>query len=1216
MKKLFYTFLFISLSFITLAQKTHVNREWKDYTGNPVFNPLLNPFGLEWTKSIVTATNDIITVAHTNVSGQGENILLSRYTEDGSLLWQTDYNTSGTQNDYGIDVAEDSNGDIYVCGTTDNGGNTDYDVLLLKYDNTGSLLWAISYSGPDGLNDIGTAIKINGSGDVYVAASNENNSTSYDYLVIKYDNSGSLLWSNTYDYANLIDVPVGIIVRGGSVLVAGASANSLTDWDYAVADFNETTGSYNGDARSNISGIGYDQPLAFKKDATGNTYLTGKASTNGINYDIRTVKISPTNAIVWTQTFDAYGLEDVGNTIAIDNNGDVIVGGYITKTNNKKDLICLKYSSNGSLLWQHNQPSKDGNADAYIQAITLNTTNNNIYFIAGEKGIGTNKEALIGKIKSNGDKGWEKSIKGNYDYLPSDIQYGGFGSPGIYTIAIKDSTVDVYETAYYTELETDTAMIYHSSGLPSFKKHELIIRFQPSAINTAAVDNQVGTKEMEFGDLSEFLTSSAYGTFTNSLRSYCDGDCDIKAIKIFKQIPTTYTATTSRLGQTIRVPDFWSALLVVLPSNITIANAHAAFETIPTVVGYSHPNYIAQLHSPNDSIYPQQISLHTNTLYPNANINVEEAWSIIPKGGSPFVRGGVFDSGVYWIHKDFGHNGVNASSSKIIDGWDFATSQPMKSTSGNDVDNHGTRVAGVIGAVRNNIKGVAGIAGGNDSAGVNLSTKGISLYSLRVAGFNVIPPIYNGYGLATDIAEAIRTSSIKDSLLNYGYGLHFMNNSWGFNPSDQFYQDTNIVLVSEAVHFANRQNVTFVASRGNLFVGDLNQISYPSCIDDDWVLSVGGTGENGNYCHANNAYDPSSPNCSLSSFFGYGMDLAAPASTATIKSTSNGQGYFSFGATSAAAPHVSGVVGLLMSYMNDTTGNANYKNLAPEDCEFIIQKSATDVDSVGYDVLTGHGRLNAGKAMRMVEKPYRALYHFGTGNSSYSITKTLYSNSDTIKLTERYQNKASVPVWFKKGKYVVKTYQINATVNHLLPFATDSLMYYWPRPSNSAVLELFNGNKYLSPRERVIINSCNSSSASMKGYIYQVKDTLGNALGWWPCDTSLSCSTLGNLFDYSILVKNKGVGIKENNGDLSQNINLYPNPASHQQKLIVNTETSETITVELYDLMGRLIKSVYVGKTTIGETVIENNVAGLANSMYIYLIKVGDKSCHKRFIKQ
>lgn len=1219
-KNLLNFILLFVLSALTIQSQTNVNREWQENSGTPVINPFVNPAGLDWYSSITNSLGQIITTGHTNVSGQGENLYLKKLSATGAVIFTVTFNSSGTNNDYGIALTQDASNNIYVVGTTDNGGTTNYNVLLLKYNASGVLQFSVTYAGPAGLNDIGTSIKRDASGNIFVACSSEGTSTSYDYRLNKYSPTGTLLWSSTYNFVSLIDVPLGLTINGNTVSVNGTSASSATKWDYCNANFNATTGTFQSATRTNIPGVGFDQPYAFVKDASQNIYLTGRNSTTGTNYNIFTVKISPTYSLMWTQFYDLAGQDDLGSDIDVDASGNIIVGGFTTKSNGIKQATLLKYNPSGTLLWQYHQAGKKETADASITGLCVNS-NSDAYFVAGETGASNLQEVLVGKIKSTGVIAWERSIASPQNNVPAKINLNPDGT--IIVTSLRKGSPDTYQTTKYSEFETPTGLISTSSGRPFCKKSELIVRFLPSALNIAALDNQIGTKISEYGNLSDFMTVAAYSIVTTALNKLCPGGrCDFKAIKIFRDFPSTYITTTSRLGTSVKVPDFWATLRVILPTGLTVQQARTAFDNIPNVVGYAHPNYYGVTNSiPNDSLYTSQKSLYASVSYPNAGINVEEAWDVFPQGGQPFVKGGVYDSGIHWQHRDFGYDGVNSSSSKIAGGWDFGTNTPLKSiTAAGDGYNHGTPCAGIIGSIRNNTSGIAGIAGGNYTVSSNLASAGVSLYGFRLYDGNGVVTSYtynNIPVLLSDFAAAIRNSATDNlNTSPYSFGMHFMNNSWGLSSDtvngNFSFVDTNIVMLNEVVRYANRLNVTFVASRGNFYASNKNEINYPACYDDDWVLSVGGTGTDGNYMHSNNLFSNFPINGEASVYYGNNLDIAAPSSSNMVTSLSSSGGYKVFNGTSASAPHVSGVVGLLMSYMNDPTGNPNYKNLAPEDCEFILQKTATDADSVGYDVFSGYGRLNAGKAMRLVEKPYRFLYHFGTNPSSgcsFTKTKTLFSNNDTVVLTERYQNQ--VQTWFKKGRYIVKTYKVSATINHNFGFVTDSTMYYWPRHSGSSVLELFSGTKKkLRPHEKVTINSFNANSASLSGYIYQVKDTLGNPLGWWPFDT-----TLTNMqFEYSVLAKNKAVGIQDKY-EYQNAVTLYPNPANHLQTLVIESDKIKTITVQLYDLMGRLIRNIYDGKATGEKTVISVDVGSLPPTMYLYKIKLDDTFVNKRFIK-
>jgi subtilisin family serine protease len=661
------------------------------------------------------------------------------------------------------------------------------------------------------------------------------------------------------------------------------------------------------------------------------------------------------------------------------------------------------------------------------------------------------------------------------------------------------------------------------------------------------------------------------------------------------------------MGEIIKIPDFWTTLLLIFPNGMDIKEVQAKFSQLPSIIAYSEANLTVNLcTNPNDPEYINQKSIHTSPSFTNADINIEPAWDIIPSGGNKFIKCGVFDTGIDWDHEDFGYDGSNLASSKVIKGWDFTNYTDAKTTTVADSEGHGTHCAGIIGAIRNNTKGVAGIAGGNYSNSPDYSDQGVSLYSLKIIPWANMPRPMNA------IYDAIVSSAIDNPLKSYNYGLHLSSNSWKFDETNDsfsvdigkwWYSDTNIFLIKEAVHFANRTKVTFCAARGN---EGYDNLAYPAIIDDDWVLNVGGTGSDGNFIHV---YSPPSPNGSFTASYGHNLDVAAPATGALIKTTLTGGGYSTFDGTSAACPHVAGVVSLLMSYL-DSTSSA-YKNLSPEDCENIIQLSASDTDSFGYDIKTGWGRLNAGAALKLVEKPWNAVRHNGTSTlqNTFTKSKSLITSNKIIKLTERYYNQAGV--WFNRGQYKVNVFKIEATVNHTIG-TNDTIKAFWTRPSSSNILENTVGDSLL-PRERIKINSCSNTVCNMSGYVYQVFDLSNNQLGWWPFDTALSNAN----FEYTLLTHNKLapnsiIEVSESKFGLK----LYPNPSSDNQKLIIKSANEDELIIKMFDISGRELKTVFSGKSTENSTSVDIDISFLSSGIYTYEIILGTEKKHLKFIKQ
>ena len=1192
-----YTILLCICCNISNAQ--NLNKKWHSETGSPV--------DLRWTHSITDANMNLLTVGNTAVNGEGANIYLTKHGIFGQLIWQANFNSSGNANDYGVSISTDQFNNIYVVGSTDNNTNNNHDIIILKYNTTGALLWSYIYNSSFNLNDAGTAIKPDGNGNVYVCGASEGINSNYDYVLLKLNPSGSLIWEKRYDFANLTEIPIGVDIDvSGNIYVTGASANSLTDWDFAVVFYN-SDGEYIDAVRNSLPGIGFDQPRAYTKDALGNIYITGSGSSDGFNYDVKTIKVNTNHQIEWVKTYDFKGKEDVANSIDIDEQGNLIIGGFVTRNDNVKELFALKYDNDGNEIWFKNQTGRIASEDLAIKA--LEVQNDAIYFIAERKNA--NATVMVSKMDKTGEIAWQKNIRTQSDETPSSIKVI---NDGIYVTSIKDSIIPSYQTYMYSEFSQDTSITYNEDGKPIYKSNELIIRFLPSALKTEIVSN----REIEFGTLEEFLTPEALSTFNQALNYPCSiqslraAYC-INAVKVFKQLVPSQTHTVSRLGETIPIPDFWTTLLVIFPEGFNIKEIHDALETVPNIIAYSEPNLIIELTGANDPEYlgdqeTGQYSLHNiNNVYPEINhINSEEAWEIYPAAGNFNIKCGIFDSGVDFKHLDFGYDGVERSSSVVVDGWDFKTLSSNE-IDFYDFDGHGTKSAGIIGAIRNNNIGIAGIAGGNYTASNDNSDKGVSLYSLKIAEND--RPVQSTLAYAND---AMVMTAIDDHLLyqNYNYGLHLSNNSWGFGPDlDAYFTLDNINLIRDALRFVNRAKVTFVASRGNS--GNDNDY-FPATMDDDWVISVGGTGINGHYKYEGNGEDNSPWEPSI----GKNLDVAAPCITDLIVTTSltnqfNNNFYIPYNGTSAAAPHVTGVVALMMGYFNDSV--PSYRNLAPEDSERIIELSATDVNQTGYDDSTGYGRVNAGRAMRYIERPWADVKHFGTNNlSAYTKTKTLTALNQNIELTEKYQNTAGI--WFNSGNYKVDAYRINAIVSHSID-EEDSVIAYWPRPSSSTVLEPIVTTK-LRPRERLSITDFSDSSCTMHGFVYKVYDENNNYLGWWPFDTTLTQAN----FEYTILTRKKNAPIIttsiDTHQELMSSINVYPNPTNDSHTIRIQTTENHPIKIDLYNLQGRLLRTVYNQKSSSHDLLIPANVADLSSSIYFYQIQIGEELYQFRFIKQ
>lgn len=261
-----------------------------------------------------------------------------------------------------------------------------------------------------------------------------------------------------------------------------------------------------------------------------------------------------------------------------------------------------------------------------------------------------------------------------------------------------------------------------------------------------------------------------------------------------------------------------------------------------------------------------------------------EGWAA-NKIGSSTVYVGVIDEGIQIDHPDLQANvwvnpydavdGRDNDGNGYVDdnnGWDFDGNNNTVYDGGKrgTLDDHGTHVAGTIGAVGGNGIGVVG---------VNWQVK---LISAKFLGRNG--------GTAASAIKAV--DYITDLKRRHNLNIVATNNSWGGGGFSQALQD--------AIERANAANILFIAAAGNGGtdgVGDNNDsaANYPSNYPNANVISVAAITNTGN----------------LSSFSNYGsttVDLGAPGSG--IWSTTAYNTYSSYNGTSMATPHVTGAAAL------------------------------------------------------------------------------------------------------------------------------------------------------------------------------------------------------------------------------------------------------------------------------------------------------------------
>ncbi|MFY9308298.1 MAG: T9SS type A sorting domain-containing protein [Bacteroidia bacterium] len=310
-----------------------------------------SPFDQEAQDVLPTSDGGYLLAGYTtNLTINDCDVYIIKTDAAGNIAWTQTY--GGNKPDFPYHMLATNDGNYFLVGYSQSYGGGDYDILLLKIDPSGGLIWTKTY-GANG-NDIGMDVIPTSDGNyMIVGSSNSPALADQNANLIKIDPSGTVIWSKLY---------------GGSSNDYGACVKQTNDGGFIMLG---TTYSYNapgGDAylvklnsdgdttwTKRFGGAYYDEGVYITTGNDGGlTFVVRDSSTAGKDVDIRVIKTDASGNVIWNKTYGG-NQKDTPKMIQPTMDGGYIIGaisrsfGWIAP-----DMWILKLDASGDTTWTRN----------------------------------------------------------------------------------------------------------------------------------------------------------------------------------------------------------------------------------------------------------------------------------------------------------------------------------------------------------------------------------------------------------------------------------------------------------------------------------------------------------------------------------------------------------------------------------------------------------------------------------------------------------------------------------------------------------------------------------------------------------------------------------------------------------------------------------------------------------------------------------------------
>ncbi|MGE5804639.1 MAG: DUF1573 domain-containing protein, partial [Ignavibacteria bacterium] len=441
----------------------------------------------DWPNSIALQSDEKIIAAGYSYNGSNYDFALVRYNSDGTPDLDFGSNSKirtdiiANDNDYGFSTAVQQDGKIIVAGYSGS-GPTDFSIVRYNDDGTFDQSFGSGGIALVGFED-GEAFSaaLQSDSKIILSGRASVNSLGSDFAAVRFNDNGTLDNSFgidgkvTTDLGNSGDIGTAVAIQtDGKILVTGYSAISGIHSNMALARYNsdgtiDTSLSASGRVINDMGDISLGNSIAVLSD---NKILVAGYYNNGADNDFLVSRFNPNGTLDNTfpgggnYTLNIAGSNDYANSVAIQSNGKMLIGGYsfLAATNN--DFTIVRINTDGSLDMSFDNVDLDGvvrtdlNSNSNDQLNSLAVQEDGKIIAAGSSNNGVNNDYAIVRHNSNGSL---DNTFGSNGIVRTDFESSeDFGS----TVLIQpdDGKIIIAGFSYINSIYQLTLARYNSDG--------------------------------------------------------------------------------------------------------------------------------------------------------------------------------------------------------------------------------------------------------------------------------------------------------------------------------------------------------------------------------------------------------------------------------------------------------------------------------------------------------------------------------------------------------------------------------------------------------------------------------------------------------------------------------------------------------------------------------------------------------------------------------